>query len=113
MDESHAGDHVRTVPHRLLYETACALAESATLGEAAPRMLRAVCEALSWEFGALWEVAPTRTMLRCEGSSRVESQLESPAAATTGALRPSGRGAGAGAGARGPSVGVGRNSFTW
>ena len=31
-------------------------AESATLAEAAPRMLAAVCEALGWEYGALWEV---------------------------------------------------------
>ena len=53
------------VLHRLLvYETACALAESASLADAAPRMLRAVCVALGWEYGALWEVDRARTSLR-------------------------------------------------
>jgi two-component system, sensor histidine kinase and response regulator len=56
------------VSHRLLYETACALAESATLGSAAPRMLRAVCEALDWDYGALWEVDRARAALRCVGT---------------------------------------------
>lgn len=32
------------------------LAESATLGEAAPRVLRAICESLGWDTGALWSV---------------------------------------------------------
>jgi PAS domain S-box-containing protein len=34
-----------------------ALAESGTLDEAAPRLLRAVCESFSWDLGVLW-VAP-------------------------------------------------------
>ncbi len=40
----------------IVHEIARALAESATLGDAAPRMLAAVCESLGWEFGGLWEV---------------------------------------------------------
>ncbi|MBF8301155.1 MAG: barA 2, partial [Acidobacteria bacterium] len=43
------------------------LAESPTLVEAAPRMLKAVCEALGWQFGALWEVDRARGVLRCVG----------------------------------------------
>ena len=42
----------------LVSETACALAESATLADAAPRMLKAICETLGWEFGALWRIDP-------------------------------------------------------
>src|SRR6188472_4456393 len=53
--------------HRLLFETACALAESSSLDEAAPKMLYAVCSALGWEYGNLWEVDATRTMLRSVG----------------------------------------------
>ena len=51
----------------ILYETARALAESATLVEAAPRMLGAVCDALGWQYGALWEVDRARKVLRCVG----------------------------------------------
>ena len=37
------------VVHQLMvYQTACALAESASLAEAAPRMLEAVCTSLGW-----------------------------------------------------------------
>ena len=51
--------------HRLMvYETACALAESASLTDAAPRMLRAVCVSLGCEYGAFWEVDRARTSVR-------------------------------------------------
>ena len=51
--------------HRLMvYETACALAESASLTDAAPRMLRAVCVSLGCEYGAFWEVDCARTSVR-------------------------------------------------
>ena len=53
--------------HRLLFATACALAESSSLDEAAPKMLHAVCTALGWEYGNLWEVDATRTVLRSVG----------------------------------------------
>jgi len=59
----------RESPHaqqpRVVYETACALAESTTLVDAAPRMLEAICEALDWEFGGLWNVDRAAGVLRC------------------------------------------------
>ena len=42
-----------------------ALAESASLAEAAPRVLQAMCEALDWEHGALWSVDAGADVLRC------------------------------------------------
>jgi len=42
-----------------------ALAEAHSLEEAAPRIVRAVCEALGWQFGALWKVEPHVDLLRC------------------------------------------------
>jgi len=53
---------------RVLFETAQALAESSTLEEAAPRMLKAVCEALNWQCGAIWQVNRARKILRCVGT---------------------------------------------
>ena len=52
----------------LVSETACALAESATLTDATPRMLNAICEGLGWEFGALWRIDPVASVLRCAGT---------------------------------------------
>ncbi len=43
----------------------CILAESATLGAAAPRILRALCECLRWEFGELWSLDRQDGALRC------------------------------------------------
>ncbi len=57
----------------LVSETACALAESATLADAAPRMLKALCETLGWEFGALWRIDPVARVLRCAGTWRSPS----------------------------------------
>jgi PAS domain S-box-containing protein len=55
-------------PYQLvLSQTACALAESATLAEAVPRMLEAVCTALGWQFGAYWEVDRGQNVLRSTG----------------------------------------------
>ena len=54
IDEANA--HPARQPWRLVYDTACALAQSATVVEAAPRMLEAICEALHWEYGGLWMV---------------------------------------------------------
>ena len=47
------------------YVAARALAESATLAEAAPRLLQAICEDLDWEHGALWNVDAAAGLLRC------------------------------------------------
>ena len=78
---------------RSVYETACALAESATLVEAAPRMLEAICEALGWEYGALWEVDRAATCLRCVATWHPPSlPFDEFAAATAG--RPFARGVG-------------------
>jgi PAS domain S-box-containing protein len=41
------------------------LGEVATLQEAAPRILRAVCEGLGWDAGAFWAVGPHAETLRC------------------------------------------------
>ena len=58
------------VPDRfqqILDETARVLAESPTLADAAPLMLGAVCRALDWQYGALWEVDRARNVLRPVG----------------------------------------------
>jgi hypothetical protein len=47
------------------YVTARALVESATLSEAIPKILQAICEALGWEHGAFWEIDPKERVLRC------------------------------------------------
>ena len=47
------------------YETARALAESASLAEAAPRILKAICETLGLEHGAVWTSTRRDTSLRC------------------------------------------------
>jgi signal transduction histidine kinase/integral membrane sensor domain MASE1/CheY-like chemotaxis protein len=41
------------------------LAQAATLKEAAPRLLQAVCDSLSWDTGAIWATDPKRQVLRC------------------------------------------------
>src|SRR3712207_6574017 len=40
------------------YEVSRVLAASEALGDAAPELLRAVCEGLDWELGQLWVVDP-------------------------------------------------------
>jgi PAS domain S-box-containing protein len=47
------------------YAVTRALAESASLDEATPKMLRAICESLDWQLGALWIVAREAGELRC------------------------------------------------
>jgi two-component system sensor histidine kinase/response regulator len=51
----------------ILYETARVLGDSPTLVEAVPRMIRAVCEGLGWQYGALWEVDRARNVMQCAG----------------------------------------------
>ena len=53
--------------HRLTIEhaTAHALVSAASLDEAAPRILEAICESLGWEHGAYWTVDPSAEVLRC------------------------------------------------
>jgi signal transduction histidine kinase/integral membrane sensor domain MASE1/CheY-like chemotaxis protein len=47
------------------YIVAGVMARSATLEEAAPRMLEGLCEGLEWDLGALWVVDDARHELRC------------------------------------------------
>jgi PAS domain S-box-containing protein len=56
------------VLHRRLtaeHATARALVSAATIAEASPRILEAICESLGWEHGAWWEVDRTADLLRC------------------------------------------------
>ena len=53
------------------YAATRALAESATVAEAAPRILRAICESLGWEIGALWMPDADGKRLRCAELWRV------------------------------------------
>jgi PAS domain S-box-containing protein len=46
------------------YRTTRALAESATLHEATPKILQAICETLAWDHGSLWEVDASANVLR-------------------------------------------------
>ena len=56
-----------TSQYQILFETARALAESPSLEEASPRMIEAVCDALGWQCGAIWEVDRTRKRMRAPG----------------------------------------------
>src|SRR5215510_2468892 len=59
----------------ILYETARALAESPSLEDASPRMLEAVCRALGWQCGAIWEVNRARTLMHCAGTWHAAGHL--------------------------------------
>jgi two-component system, sensor histidine kinase and response regulator len=52
----------------VLYETAHALAASASMADGMPRTLGAVCQALGWEYGAFWNVDHRARVLRCMGT---------------------------------------------
>jgi hypothetical protein len=47
------------------HEIARALVEASTFTEAVPRILEAICSALDWEHGALWEIDRQAEVLRC------------------------------------------------
>lgn len=55
------------------YAVTRALADSATLAEAAPRILHAVCETVGWEVGAIWIVDADAKALRCNDIWHVPS----------------------------------------
>ncbi len=61
------------------YAVAQVLAECATIQEATPEILRAVCDSLGWQVGILWRVDPDALVLRCvefwRGSTRRFSQF--------------------------------------
>jgi PAS domain S-box-containing protein len=69
------------------------LTESATLSEAAPRLLQAICENTGWKTGAIWDADPQSGVLRClEVWGAPEIRAEEFAAATRESLFPPGHG---------------------
>jgi hypothetical protein len=60
--EEHQQDERR---HLAQYAVAHALAESASFDEAAPGILRAICEGVKWDFGAIWMLDTKTEELRC------------------------------------------------
>jgi PAS domain S-box-containing protein len=50
---------------QIQYATTRALGESATLAEAAPQILKAVCQTLGWQHGELWGVDARSSALSC------------------------------------------------
>ncbi|MFZ0200171.1 MAG: PAS domain S-box protein [Candidatus Sulfotelmatobacter sp.] len=58
---------------RVQYETARALAECDTLDEAAPTILKSLCEVLGWQDGVLWGVDREAKLLRWVKSWHVSS----------------------------------------
>jgi PAS domain S-box-containing protein len=79
-------EHKKTeVRLALQYEVTRTLRESQTLGDAAPKMLRAICESSSWNLGALWQVDSSANMLHCvEVYHAADVKLESFAKKTKG-----------------------------
>jgi PAS domain S-box-containing protein len=63
-----ASDSFPGLPRLVVYETARALAEAATLTEAAPKMLEAICKALNWDYAGLWQIDRGHNVLRCTGT---------------------------------------------
>jgi two-component system sensor histidine kinase/response regulator len=75
------------------FATAQTLAESETLSDVLPRILSAVCEALGWDFGAVWERDRSAGLLKCVASWHAAS---SPYAAFEAASRKAAFARGAG-----------------
>ena len=63
------------------------LADSATVAEATPRILQAVCDGLTWDLGALWSVDREAGVLRCfeiwHAPSVIAPQFAAASRATT------------------------------
>jgi PAS domain S-box-containing protein len=63
---SDVSQRVRSTQRRAAqYAVTRVLAESATLEEAVPRLLQAVCQSIGWEVGAIWTLDPSAEVLRC------------------------------------------------
>ena len=60
-----SGDGLAERRLRAEHVVARALVEACTFAEAAPRILEAICSALGWEHGALWDVDRQTDVLRC------------------------------------------------
>ena len=50
---------------KLEYDIARLLSESSSTLESAPRILQAICEALNWDVGVIWDVDRRANLLRC------------------------------------------------
>ncbi|HEU0008242.1 MAG TPA: PAS domain S-box protein [Verrucomicrobiae bacterium] len=50
------------------------LSESDTAKEANPKILKALCEHLEWDYGAVWEVDPEAKLLRCAATWRASPE---------------------------------------
>jgi hypothetical protein len=50
---------------KLEYDLARLLSESSSTLESAPRILEAICEALDWDVGVIWDVDRRANLLRC------------------------------------------------
>src|SRR6516165_1032902 len=53
------------------------LLASSSFGEAAPRLLQGIGEALGWQQGALWKVEPRWNVIRCIATWRQSSETPS------------------------------------
>ena len=72
--------HRKQTEQRLLahHATTQALAESVTVAEASPKILRAICESLGCDRGELWRVNQDSSALRCAQVWAPASELELP-----------------------------------
>ena len=60
-----SGDGLAERRLRAEHVVARALVEASTFAEAVPRILEAICSALDWEHGALWDIDLQNDELRC------------------------------------------------
>ena len=58
--------------HSAQFAVSRILADSADFGEAAPNILRVICESFEWELGAMWAVDRSANLLRCTHTWHVE-----------------------------------------
>jgi PAS domain S-box-containing protein len=58
------------------YRVTQILSERGSLEEAVPRILHAMCDALEWEFGALWHADAQEGLLRCLDAWPLETDFE-------------------------------------
>ena len=61
-----------------------ALVSASSLAEAAPELLRGICEVMGWQLGALWKVEARWNLLRCIATWRAGPAGESEFETTTG-----------------------------
>jgi PAS domain S-box-containing protein len=78
MNTSDTGNRGRAARLTVEHVAARALIESETLSEAAGRVLRAICEGLGWDYGALWNVEAEQEALRCVETCHLPSAAHVP-----------------------------------